>query len=303
VESEKATSLVAKVSLETVLSALFAWLLTAAGSLTVFIFVSEPWAVVRAIRWPLGLALGGGFGLVVLWLRHRKPAIYRYDYPDVTFRYEVLRRSCTYRITTSGDLHYAKTLRLRALQNQLDDYVDKVNWSGGATNLPMGDAKVAEISPVNDRVGMWTFYRVHFGRTLAKGEEIEFHLTWPPIRDWVNARPFVAMSTDEPTHRLEFHVQIPPAALRPPANGSGCRAVLEHLRAVESLIPFRSEERMFDDNGSLVWIIDRPRLYRYFKVRWFWSLDLPSAGRQAWTIPGQVVPSGERQIGTTEPPR
>ena len=326
-EPERATSVVAKIGVESVLGALFAWLLTAASSAVVFFFVSRPWTVLQEVRWLLGASIGSAFGLLVLWWRRRRPVIYRYEYPPVTFRYEVLLRSCHYRIAPDGELRYWKRLRLKALQNQMTDYIDKVNWSGGPISLPRNDGSIEGISPVTDRVGMWTFYRVHFGRTLAKGEEIEFVLTWPSISDWVDSRPFVAMSTDEPTHRLEFHVQIPPAALKPSPDGSGCQAVFEHLRAVESLIPFRSQVTEFDENGRLNWVVNRPRLYRYFKVRWFWHPDLPhpdpprpdpahpdlahpdlahpdppARGRWTTSIPGQMLPREDRQIESPGPP-
>jgi hypothetical protein len=288
-EPEGPSRTVAKVGVETILGALFAWLLAAATSMAALVSLSGAWGILDEVRWPLGAALGACLGLLVLWMRRRKPTIYRYDYPKVTFRYEILLRSCTYRITSDNTLQYSKRIRLRALQNQLDDYVDKVNWSGGDIALPQGDTNVYGISPVTDRVGMWTFYRVHFGRTLAKGEEIEFELTWRPIENWMRSRPFVAMSTDEPTHQLEFHIQIPPRALVKPSGGdkAGARVVFEHLRAVESLIPFKSEESAFDDNGHFARVIKRPMLYRYFKVRWFWNPSLVGEVSERPTIPEQ----------------
>jgi len=299
-EPEKPANVVARVGAETVLGALFTWLLAAACSTVAVVSASDAWGVMNEVRWPAGTALGAAVGLAVLWFKQRKPKIYRYEYPKVTFRYEVLLRSCTYHITPDGELLYSKRIKLRALHNQLDDYVDKVNWSGGNITLPRGDSNVEGISAVTDRVGMWTFYRVHFGRTLTKGDEIEFNLTWAPIKNWVGSRPFVAMSTDEPTHQLEFHLQIPPSALIKSNGGTGLgsRVVVEHLRAVESLTPFFSEESVFDENGHFDRVIPQPKLYRYFKIRWFWSPELLSLNSAHGAIPGQKSANAERQIGS-----
>jgi hypothetical protein len=283
----------ARIGAETVLGALLAAVVPSAGSLATVLAVARHWTAIGEIRWPLGVAVAALIGLAVYGAVTRRPAIYRVDYPRVRFRYEVLSRTINYRIGADGLLHYAKTIRVRALQDQLEEFVDRYAWSGHDLDYPRAGRNAVRIDPMNDRAGMWKYFRVYFGRSLQKGEEHEFEVEWPPISDWMCAQPFASMSTDEPTHRMRFHIQIPPAAV------VGNRAVIEKLRAVESVTPFRSEEVTFDENGSLTYDIPAPSLYHHFRVRWFWSDEIKAVSQRRGSIPAQAAPvSEERRLGT-----
>ena len=273
--------------LDSLVGAALTWLASSAGSVATVLAVARRWNVAPEVRWPLGVAVGAAFGLVVLSVARRRPAIYRYDYPKVRFRYEVLSRTIHYRIGPDGVLHYSKTIRVRALQDQLEEFVDRYAWSGHDVDYPQAGHNAVRIDAISDRAGMWRYFRVYFGRALQKGEEHEFEVHWPPIVDWMHAQPFASMSTDEPTHHMRFHIQIPPLAVM------GRRAVVEKLRAVESVSPFRSEEVTFDENGSLTYDIVKPNLYHHFRVRWFWSEQIRAMPDRRGSIPAQATAVAE----------
>jgi hypothetical protein len=217
--------------------------------------------------------------------------VYRYPYPKVLFRYEVVSRTITYRIDSEGLLHYSKTIRVRALRGRLEEFIDRFAWTGHRADYPRPGHGVLRIDPVEGRVGIWKYFRVYFGHSLAKGQEHEFTIEWDPISDWTVAQPFVSVSTDEPTEKVRFLIEIPCAAVHEGV------AFVEVLRAVESIEPFSSERVEFDEFGRLAWEVDQPYLYHHFRVRWFWSKEILALSQRAVSIPGQssdrppIIPS------------
>jgi hypothetical protein len=226
------------------------------------------WRALGGLRWAVGAAGGSAIGIVVLILRARHsrvPDIYRYDYPPETFKYEVLSKTIRYEVSEAGELQYSKKIRIRALTDQLEEYVDRYAWTGVQdVDEPVSASHEVKITQTDYRTGTPNFFKVTFAKSLAEGEEREFEIRWPPITGWRSSRPFVSTSTNEPTHLLRLQLQIPPHAV----SGTASK---ETARAVESIQPFTTERTTFDENGSLSWEIRRPKLYHHFRVRWTWS--------------------------------
>jgi hypothetical protein len=183
-------------------------------------------------------------------------------YPHVRFNFEVLSKKITYRIDSNGNLHYSRRLIVKAMQDNMDGFTDRFVWTGGPCDTPSG---AVGVSSVETRLvaGIWTFFHVNFDRTLRKGEEHEFEVIWPVLNNWTNSSPFVSASTDEPTRSLVFEVIIPESEL------SSSAALLEELRGIEAIYPFKTERVQFDNNRLL--IAPRPKLYRHYRVRWSWA--------------------------------
>jgi hypothetical protein len=183
-------------------------------------------------------------------------------YPRVKFHFEVINKKIIYRIDEKGDLRYSRRLIVRALQDNLDGFTDRFVWTGGACDAPTGGTGVTSVE-TRLVAGIWTFFHVNFDRTLRRGEEHEFEIIWPALRNWKNASPFVSTSTDEPTRSLTFEVTIPEVEL------SSSTALLEELRGIEAIYPFKTEKIQFDNNRVLV--SPHPKLYRHYRLRWSWA--------------------------------
>ena len=214
-----------------------------------------------------GLTLGLGVALIVVCAAWAGRVVYcrhsfRYaNYPRVRFHYEILEKTIKYTIDDAGILTFSRQVKLLALVDNLESYIDKYVWTGGNAGLPTPGSGCADTKKIL-RAGIWTFYSTYFPYSLRRGQVHEFEVEWPPLTDWQRSSPFVSASTEEPTHKLRFEVQIPESHI-----GSTI-ALAEELRGIEAAYPFSTRELQI--GGKVEWEI-HPKLYRHYRLRWSWS--------------------------------
>lgn len=197
---------------------------------------------------------------LVLWYRNTQQTYVSYPHPGFDLR--ILEKRIIYRVDDDGVLHFSRRLKVKALKNNVDRYIDKYVWTGGGSALPTPGVGVDEIRP-RGTAGIWTFYDSSFIQNLRRGETLEISANWPEL-DASKSRPFVSTASDEPTSRIVFELSIP-AKFRRDDN-----AKLEEMRSIESIFPFKTEDGSFNDKGDLTWEI-KPGHYRHYRIRWGWS--------------------------------
>lgn len=199
---------------------------------------------------------------LVLWYRQSRQTYVSYPFPGFSIR--ILEKRIRYHVDEAGRLHFSRILKIKALVDNVDRYVDKFVWTGGSSALPIPGIGVDEIRPLGT-AGIWTFYDSSF-RSLRKGETLQIEATWPEL-EISGSRPFVSTASDEPTDRIVFDLLIP-ARFRKDDS-----AMLEDMRSIESIHPFRTlDDQRFDNKGQLEWSF-RPNHYRHYRVRWGWTRD------------------------------
>ena len=107
------------------------------------------------------------------------------------------------------------------------------------------------------------FYDIIFDDCILKGETRVINNTFPNIKDCKSSRPFVASSTEDPTKKLIFNINLG----REYANKE---VVIETFRSNDSCYPINKKEMHFDEEGKLYYTETRPKRFRYYVVSWSW---------------------------------
>ena len=198
---------------------------------------------------------------LLVWAVYRRVSYRVATYPRMRPHYEILEKEITYKIDADGLLHFSRKIKLKALIDNVDSYIDRYVWTGGDARLPEPGPGAASITELLE-AGIWRFYSTRLPHPLRKGKEHELQIHWPPLADWRTSKPFVSTSTEEPTRRLTFKVEIPLQHLREDD------FLAEEMRGIESIYPFKTTGLAREDR--LVWTF-KPKLYRHYRIRWAWA--------------------------------
>ena len=213
-------------------------------------------------------ALSGAIVLLVgIWaaIEFRRRKSFRLAwYPKVGHHFLILDKTYSFSLPSEdGTATLERRIRVKALVDNLDHYVDRFVWTGGPANLPAPMEGCVGVNALARRVGIWTYYSTEFGRTLRKGEELEFAVRWL-LSNWRDASPFISTSTEEPTKKLKLLLQFPPAVMATPV------VLAEVSRGIESNDAFSTETLSCDASGRLEWS-PVAKLYRHYRLRWAWA--------------------------------
>lgn len=193
-----------------------------------------------------------------------------YHYPTLKIRptYIVKDQVVDYKIKqrTRGKrtkkLHFSNTRTIRSRIN-LHTIPGRFFWTGNEkAGLPKKQLGY-EFNPVENK-GIWTFYEIHLRECLLKGREMEIKSEYPPIDDCTSSSPFVSVTTEEPTKKITFNLELGDSIV-------GDTITFEEYRANGSSIPINSEKINLDKNGSVTYVIDKPKRFRYYILSWVWK--------------------------------
>lgn len=199
-----------------------------------------------------------------------------YHYPRVTPHYTVIEKTYHYTVNNNDELIFSRKVKIKARQDQVERYLDKFVWTGGTSSIPQPGPGCAATTAELERVGIWTFYSTTLERSLRRGEEAEFTVIWPPLANWRQSKPFVSASSEEPTKRINFIVEVPPDSLRDNI------AYFEEMRSIDSNYAFKTNTGLKFDRGRIEVNVDA-KLYRYYRLRWSWA-----GGHPVQPLPGNV---------------
>lgn len=211
--------------------------------------------------WAVGAVGALGIGAWLAYSIRQRTSYVSYRYPKIRHQFVVLEKRISYKIDAERGLLFSRTIKLKSKIDGLDRHTDKFLWTGGQASLPAADVGCVATQEWN-RAGVWTFYTTQLDRTLNRGDIHEFTVKWA-LQNWRDSRPFVSSSTDEPTKKIVFELDLTQAQVT-----SGL--IAEHLRAIEAANPFLSSEYKLDA-GRFTWDVKRPRLYQHYRLRWQWS--------------------------------
>ncbi len=211
-----------------------------------------------AYSWPIGVA----FATVLFYVlfvffrsRNRRRPVYRKLACDAEMR----SKEIEYRYTSRKTLLYTKQMRIAALRNGVDRYVDKYYWSGEGTVLLTSMVNEHTLRHVGHR-NVWQLYEIQFPWPLAKGEEIDVGVKWEMTVTGRTPAPFFSQTVVEPTERLLFKLRLP-------EDFGITKVVKSVLPSIESLRPIESAEGVLTD-GTFTWEISRPSLMHCYQVHW-----------------------------------
>ena len=194
----------------------------------------------------LDLTLMGVLVLVIValvwWTLYRLYSFRSYYYPLVGHHYEADMQEVRYIVGPDG-LRFTKCWTIRAKQDMLDQIVDRFIWTGDAKQglLPGAGNGVRDIQE-RFQAGIWTFFTVALDCSLRRGDPWEFDYSWPVLANPEHASPFVSLSTEQPTKKVKFVIQLGPVA-------AGRPVLFEELRAIESIHPLKWTKHKFDQDG------------------------------------------------------
>ncbi|TRW81257.1 hypothetical protein FK535_17540 [Mycolicibacterium sp. 018/SC-01/001] len=225
----------------------------------------------------LSLAIGIGlavFGVIlvagwVIMVIYRKKKLMYVSYPSPGFHAEVVKKTISYSIDENGALTFKREVELKALVDNVANYTDRFLWTGNAASFPRPGRNVSEVRE-NKRAGIWTYYDAVLDKVLRRGEKLSISVAWPKIDRAYESRPFVSTSTEEPTDTVIFDVSIPSKYRK------NDKLVLEEMRSIESITPFKTTDGEFHEDRYRIEIAARP--YAHYRISWKWSDNLPTHG-------------------------
>jgi hypothetical protein len=225
--------------------------------------VSQVLATYVGFLSPFKFYLGPVFITGAVWLFifvYRRRLRSRPSFPRLDFDFELLEREITYQYLDSVHMIYKRRSLLKALRDGLSVYHDKYHWTG--------EGKVVIRSNVREhmfretiRKNIWQFYEILFDRTLSKGEKIEAEIIWSLEDTSRRAVPFFSADIEEPTRRLIMNLELSPDL--------GVRqATREVSSGIGASKPFSSESVGFDRDGKTSWVVEKPRLFHHYEIKW-----------------------------------
>ncbi|UGT64417.1 hypothetical protein [Nocardia asteroides] len=199
-----------------------------------------------------------------------------YYYPRVKPHYTILQKTYRYVVNEKDELIFSREIKIKARHDNVERYLDKFVWTGGAAATPQPGPGCATTTAEVERVGIWTFYSTVLECSLMRGEEAEFTVVWPPLTNWRQSKPFVSASSEEPTKSIKFVVDVPADSLRDEV------AYFEEMRSIDSNYAFKTKTDLKFDRGRIE-VEVAAKLYRYYRLRWSWA-----GGNPVGPLPGNT---------------
>ena len=200
------------------------------------------------------------------YVHKRWISVKRVYYPRYSGNFVVESKIYRYTLRKDGYVVISRKMRLKALKANEGYTLEKYLWTGKENaDYPVKTTVESSTHPgiefgEEDRVGIWNFVRVNFGRSVRKGEIIEYEIIHKTRDKNFTSSPFMSTSTEEPTLYLKFELRFDPSL--------GITAVCkERLRGIESHDNFDADDGIIDE-GVYDWEVRRPQLYHHYRIRW-----------------------------------
>lgn len=161
-------------------------------------------------------------------------------------------------------LDFSNKRNIKCCVDRLERIPGKYIWTGkDKASLPRSTSK-HQVRSVNKNKGFWSLYDISFKNCLLKGQTATINNAFPTIKNCKSSCPFVACSTEEPTKKLTFNVELG-------REYSGQELTIETYRSSDSFYPIESKKGSFDANGIFEYTINKPKRFRYFVISWSWK--------------------------------
>lgn len=197
-------------------------------------------------------------GLLALLLLYERSSRYRAKMPAQDFDFRVLNKSVVYEYQNLTHMTYKKIYKLKALRRGLQVFPDRYSWTGTGP-VTVRSVRRDQVFHETERINVWHYYEVRFGRTLSKGEEVDIEIVWDLEDAAHTAVPFLSADIVEPTDKLSLTVALP--------RSLGVQAVTAEASAGAKR-PYESTQLKLDGAGRAEWVIDDPQLFHHYELRW-----------------------------------
>lgn len=210
------------------------------------------------------------YGVLALRAFWNKRDYHAYHYPWVYLKtscnFETIDKTVSYSRDETDSLRYSRTVTVKSLANRLDSIKDKYIWTGiqgnSFTPKPHSGVSTIQLLPV---IGVWQYFEIKFKNTINKGKTTTIEYIWPEIRNCSKSSPFFSASTDEPTKALTLKLSLG----KEYANQA---IICEEYRSIESNTCIQRQEARLDENGVYNWPISDIKRFRYYQIRWNWTV-------------------------------
>ncbi len=155
---------------------------------------------------------------------------------------------------------YTRQFSIKALQEGLDHYSFKFNWTGGGPMVPTPLNPRHTVRIGQDPTGTGSLCRIDFD-PLKKGAALECGASIELEDAAGTARPFFAAVITVPHKSLTLR-----AIIKDPKHPGNCRRRI--LPSESSLIPVREDQIALPRDGILEWHIANPRLRHRYQLLW-----------------------------------
>lgn len=206
--------------------------------------------------------------MIIVNIVWNKSSYRSYYYPNSKIRsnYDVINKSLYYQVNDNNELTFFRSMTIKSNIDNLQMIYDKFIWTGtGIANIPTPGLHIQEIKESN-RIGIWKYFQIIFDSPISKGEELEIRYEWPVISNCNTSSPFFSTSTEEPTKEIKMILKLG-------RKYSEREIILEEYRAIEGDNPISKKRVNLDQCGDYIWTIDKPKRFRYYRIRWEWSLE------------------------------
>ncbi|MEW8051230.1 MAG: hypothetical protein AB2809_12710 [Candidatus Thiodiazotropha sp.] len=203
----------------------------------------------------------GGTILVLLFINW---AVNHYSrlrpkFPKVNSDFKIKMFDILYIYESEDNMEYRKCKTLKALKDDLTQYIDKYRWTGiGSVNIRSG-IEGHKISQSSDR-SIYKYYTISFERTLKKKEEIDTEVIWDLEDTGKTAIPFISATIEEPTDKLRMQIMLPKEM-----KVHGVIKEVSHM--IGAIKPILSEHDDINRDNTYLWEIDEPKLLHHYELR------------------------------------
>lgn len=194
-----------------------------------------------------------GFYLIYRKMNKKLPI-----YAPIDCDFHMIREERVHKWLNGNNYVHIRRYKIKALKNELTEYVDKFQWTGPEYRLLGGDGDyrvVVDEKPSN----VFTVYRYIFNTPLNKGDVIELEAKWDAIGP---AKPFFSTTIEEPTDELIMRVELFPK--------SGIRKVNceEYSNIGAKCPPIHRKTEKLNSEGEYVWSVDKPKILHHYEINW-----------------------------------
>lgn len=215
--------------------------------------------------------------LIFIYCIWRKKSYESYYYPwsKIRSEYEIIEKKVNYNVEKQTHrngknksveyyLNFSVCKKIKSLRRKLERIPGKFLWTGkNDAKLPISSTG-DEIRWQDNKKGTWKFYDIILNKTLFKGEKADVNTYHDPIGNCKSSSPFVSSSTEEPTKKLVFNIDLGKEYAK-------SKIIVDVFRSNESTSPLKSTEFEFDECGKFTLEIKNPNRFRYYVVHWEWN--------------------------------
>lgn len=198
------------------------------------------------------------FIIIVSYVIYRRKNRKLPDYPPIDCAFHMICEERVHKWINKDDYVHIRRYRIKALKDNLKEYVDKFQWTGSEYKLSGGEGEYTVIEDKKSK-NVFTMYRFVFNTPLKKGNTIDLEAIWDAKGP---AKPFFSTDIEEPTDELVMEVELFPE--------SGIKKVYCRVDNNIGTIgpPIETKKEKLNSEGKYRWIVSNPKILHHYEINW-----------------------------------